>query len=69
MKKYGIRITLPAEDFLNAPHLLGRNWEGYRWFDTAAERDRQFEQMQELPRNYQRDEMPLQILTKVERDD
>jgi hypothetical protein len=68
MKKYGIRITLPPEDFLNAPHLLGCDWQGYRWFDDEQERDRRFDEMRALPRYYQRDELPLQLLAKVEKD-
>ena len=27
MKKYGIRVTLPQGDTMNAAHLLGENWE------------------------------------------
>jgi hypothetical protein len=68
MKQYCIRVTLPAEEFLTAAHLLGKDWQSYRCFDTAEERDRQFEQMQELPPYYQRDESPLQVLEKVERE-
>jgi hypothetical protein len=68
MKRYGIRVTLPPEDFLSSPHLLGRDWQGYRWFDSEQERDRRLEEMQALPRYYQRDEQPRQVLTKVEKD-
>ena len=45
MKRYGIRITLPPGDTLLAGHLLGEQWESHRWYDTADERDRAYEQM------------------------
>jgi hypothetical protein len=68
-KKYGIRITLPPDDFLNAPHLLGEGWEGYRWYDTADERDRAYADMLRQPPFYRRGETPSQVLEKVERED
>ena len=39
MKNFGIRITLPEDDPMRAEHLLGPDWEGFRWYDTAEERD------------------------------
>lgn len=39
-KRFGIRITLPDGDPMAMPHLLGRDWEGYRWYDSAKARDR-----------------------------
>lgn len=68
-KKYGIRITLPEDDFLRAPHLLGDDWAGYRWFASEKARDEAFEAMQQRTPFYRRDENPSQVLTKVERDD
>jgi len=68
MKRYGIKITLPPGDTLAAAHLLGDNWESHRWYDTAAERDRAYDQMLERPPYYRRDENPTQVLAKVERD-
>lgn len=38
-KRFGIRCTLPPDDPMTAPHLLGPDWEAFRWFDTEAERD------------------------------
>lgn len=38
-KRFGIRCTLPPNDPMAAPHLLGPKWESFRWFATAAERD------------------------------
>lgn len=68
MKRYGIKITLPPGDTMLAAHLLGDNWESHRWYDTAAERDRAYEQMLERPPYYRRDEDPTQVVTKVERE-
>jgi hypothetical protein len=48
--------------------LLGQDWEGHRWYDTEAERDRAYEQMLERPPYYRLDEDPTQILVKVQRD-
>lgn len=68
-KKYGIRITLPPGDFLAGSHLLGPDWEGYRWFATAEERDHMYESMLSQPPYYRRGDIPLQRLERVERDD
>lgn len=65
-KKYGIRITLPPGDVLAAPHLLGPDWIGYRWYDSEAEREEAYAQMLSLPPYYRRDELPGQVLTRVE---
>lgn len=67
MKQFGIRITLPTDDTMAAPHLIGPDWEGYRWYDSAEERDKAYREMLEQPPYYRRDEDPTQILTKVER--
>lgn len=42
MKRHGIRLTLPPEDPMRAPHLLGDDWEAFRWYATPAERDAAF---------------------------
>lgn len=68
MKKYGIRITLPPDDTMAAPHLLGENWEAYRWFDSGEDRDQAYREMLEQPPYYRRDEDPAQVLTKVEQE-
>ena len=67
-KKYGIRITLPEGDPMRAPHLLGPDWESFRWFATREERDRAFEEMQEHLEYYRNGDEPSQVLEKVERD-
>jgi hypothetical protein len=38
-KKYGVKITMPEDDPLRAPHLLGPDWSAERWFETSDERD------------------------------
>jgi hypothetical protein len=67
-KKFGIRITLPETDPMRAPHLLGENWEFHRWYETAAERDRAFEDMQIRLAYYRSGDRPSQCLSKVDRD-
>lgn len=69
MKKYGIKITLPSGDFLRSSHLLGDEWAGYRWYDSAEARDEAYAQMLRQPPYYRRDELPSQALSLVERDD
>lgn len=48
-------------------HLLGKDWEGYRWFNSEAERDRAYEEMRQQPYNYRKGDTIQQILEKVER--
>lgn len=67
-KQFGIRITLPPGDIMASPHLLGPDWEGFRWFDTREERDRAWQYMQKLPPYYRRDEDPTQVLEKIEQE-
>ena len=68
MKKYGIRVTLPEDDPMRAEHLLGANWEGFRWYDTANERDEALDDMQQDLAWYRSGDRPSQIVAKVERD-
>jgi hypothetical protein len=65
-KPFGIRITLKPNDTLRAPHLLGKDWEAYRWYRTMEERDEAFEMLQQQPPYYQRGDNPNLILMKVE---
>ena len=67
MKRYGIRMTLPEDDTMRAAHLLGEDWESFRWYATAPERDAAFDDMlRDLP-NYRRGDIVTQVLEKVER--
>lgn len=66
-KRFGIRITLREDDPMGLPHLLGEDWEAFRWYATEQERDRAFEEIQEQLPNYRVGDYPSQVLTKVER--
>lgn len=68
MKRYGIRVGLPPGDPMRLAHLLGEDWEGLRWYGSAEERDRAYEQMQRQPAYYRSGDSPSQILTKIERE-
>lgn len=65
-KSYGISVTLPADDPMSAPHLLGDEWEGTRWYATAEERDQAFVNMQNHPRYYRRGDSPSIVLEKID---
>ena len=67
MKEYGIKITLPTDSTLNKSHLLGENWESYRWFSTIEHRDKIYREMQRQPENYRIGDQIKHILEKVER--
>ncbi|MGV6857745.1 MAG: hypothetical protein ACWA5X_02115 [bacterium] len=68
-KQYGIRITLPENSTMSMDHLLGKNWESYRWFDDEASRDIAYTHMLTPPSNYRylEDAKISQVLEKVER--
>ena len=67
MKKFGIRVTLPPGDTMALSHLLGDNWEGFRWFDSEQERDAAYEHMIRQPGYYRQGDKPTQVLEKVAR--
>ena len=67
MKRFGIRVTMPPTDTMRAPHLLGEDWETFRWFDTEEERDDAFEDMNRRIEYYRNGDYPSQVLSKVER--
>ncbi len=67
MKRYGIRGTLPEGDPLRLVHLLGPDWEWYKWYDTEAERNKALAELQEQFAYYRKGDMPSQVLVKVER--
>ncbi|HBR98305.1 MAG TPA: hypothetical protein DD979_13155 [Gammaproteobacteria bacterium] len=66
-KQYGIRVKMPEGDPLSMSHLLGDQWESFRWYPTPQERDRMFEQMRQTPRNYRLGDNPSVVLEKVDR--
>lgn len=67
MKRYGIRITLPDGDTMRAAHLLGEDWESFRWYETARERDAAYQDMLRNLSNYRKGDIVTQVLEKVER--
>lgn len=67
-KQYGVKITMPSDDPLRAPHLLGADWASERWFETAEERDAWIEeQLHEHPYS-RRGDIPSQQYEKIQRD-
>lgn len=68
MKKYGIKIHMPAGDTLSAAHLLGENWHTYRWFESEQQRDAAQAEMERQPPYYRQGDSPTQVLEKVEQD-
>lgn len=65
-KNYGISVELPENDPMTAPHLLGDEWSGTRWYSTAEERDAAYVAMQNHPRYYRIGDTPSIVLTKIE---
>jgi len=52
---------------LSAAHLLGSDFEAFRWYETREARDDAFEAMQHSPGYYRRGDAPSQVLSKVDR--
>ena len=65
-RRYGIVVTMPPNDPLSAPHLLGEEWSGTRWFDSAEARDTALEAMRRQPRYYRYGDRPSVELTPVD---
>jgi len=63
---YGIRVKMPDNDPMSAPHLLGENWTSSRWFDSAEERDAALIEMQNHPRYYRDGDLPSIVLEKID---
>ncbi|WP_019625059.1 hypothetical protein [Thioalkalivibrio sp. ALJT] len=68
MKRYGIRIRLPEGSTMAMPHLLGPDWESYRWYDSAADREKALADMQRDLPNYRKGDHVAQVLERVERE-
>ncbi len=66
-KRFGIRMTLPEGDPRRGEHLLGPDWEAYRWFATAEDRDRRLADMKQQHPYYQRGERPSVRCEPVDR--
>lgn len=65
--RFGIRCTLPPDDPMAAAHLLGPNWEAYRWYDSANERDAALEDFSREHLYSRRGDKPSVIYTRVDR--
>ncbi|HVA55337.1 MAG TPA: hypothetical protein VNI53_06020 [Gammaproteobacteria bacterium] len=66
-KHYGIRCSLALDDPMSAPHLLGPDWEAYRWFDTEQQRDADYEEYSREHIYSRRGDKPSVIYTKISR--
>ena len=66
MNKYGIRIILPPGDTMSAPHLLGPDFEAFRWYESRQMRDDAYEAMQHHPDYYRSGDTPTQVLSKID---
>lgn len=65
MKKYGIRLTMPENDPMRSPHLLGPDWEAFRWFHSEKERDEKFAEMRREHMYSRRGDVPSVVPEKV----
>lgn len=65
-KLFGIRVELPENDPMRAPHLLGDDWSGARWYETAEARDEAFIAMEQQPGYYRKGDKPSMRLIKVD---
>lgn len=64
-KTYGIKVSMPSDDTMSMDHLLGKDWESFRWFETSELRDRMFLQMSATPENYRIGDNPTVSLEKI----
>ncbi len=65
-KPFGIRVDLPKDDPMSAPHLLGDDWAGTRWFESAELRDAAMEAMRRQPNYYRRGDTPSVVLSAID---
>ena len=66
MDRFGIRITLLPGDTMSATHLLGPDFEAFRWYGSREERDEAFDAMRRHPGYYRSGDTPTQVLSKVD---
>ncbi len=52
---------------MRAAHLLGEDWEAYRWYDDPGTRDQALQNMRTRLPNYRLGDVPSQIVEPVER--
>ena len=66
-KRFGFRCTLPADDPMSAPHLLGPDWVAERWYSSEQERDEALQDFANEHLYSRRGDKPSVIYTKVSR--
>jgi hypothetical protein len=66
-KHFGIRCRLSPDDPMSAAHLLGPDWEAYRWYDTEQQRDGDYEEYSREHIYSRRGDRPSVIYTKITR--
>ena len=66
-RRFGIRCTLPPDDPMTAPHLLGPDWVAERWYATEQERDEALADFASVHLYSRRSDKPSVIYTKVSR--
>ena len=49
---------------MSAPHLLGPDFEAFRWYETREARDEALEAMQHPTGYYRSGDVPAQVLSK-----
>jgi hypothetical protein len=66
-KRFGIRCTLPPDDPMSAPHLLGPDWVAERWYATEQERDEALEDFSDEHLYSRRGDKPSVVYTQISR--
>lgn len=66
-KRFGLRCTLPPDDPMSAPHLLGPDWVAERWYASEQERDEALTGFADEHLYSRRGDKPSVIYTKVTR--
>ena len=51
---------------MSAAHLLGPDFEAFRWYESREERDDALDAMQRHPEYYRSGDTPTQVLTKID---
>jgi len=64
--RWGIAVQMPKDDPMSAPHLLGDDWKGVRWYDSEADRDAAMARMADQPPWYRRGDTPSVRLEKID---
>ena len=51
---------------MSAPHLLGPDFEAFRWYDSREARDEAWDAMRCHPEYYRSGDTPTQVLSKID---